>query len=132
MFVLRHVPTGTFYALSCDARQGLYHRLVCFEHHRDATRVANSLATYKHVNGRFPKPSNHVYLLPAERIRRQGVQDDIYVDSKEVDSDFLRTVTNNHLAILLVTDVSDPNVLRYRSFDRSEAVDVTAWNRRLR
>jgi hypothetical protein len=132
MFVLRHVPTATYYALSCDARSGLYHRLVCFEKHHDASQVANSLATYKHLHARFPKPSNHVYVLPSERISRQAVQEDVYIDHKDVDSDFLREITANHLAVLLVSGVSDANVLAYHSFEPSDAVDVDGWNRRLR
>ena len=132
MFVLRHVPTGTFYALSCDAKNGLHHRLVCFEHHGDAMRVANSLATHKHVHRSFPKPCNHVFVLPTDALTRQAIQEDIYVDSKEPNSDFMVQASANDLAVLLVTGVTEPCAIRYRAFERDGGMDIEAWNRRLR
>ncbi len=132
MFVLRHVPTGTLYALSCDARRGLYHRLVCFDRQEDAVRVANSLATYKHVHQSFPRPSNHVFVLPAQRLSRQAIQEDLQLDWKEPADDLLTWASANELAVLLVTEVTEASAIRYRAFDRRGGMDIEAWNRRLR
>lgn len=132
MFFLRHMPTATYYSLTNDIRNSLHHRIVCFEKYEDALHVGNSLATHKHRHATFPRSTNNVYMLQKKEITRDALHEEIYVDSKELDSDFMKSITANQLAILFVIHISHSNKLHFRSFEKSDDVDIDSLNKRLK
>jgi hypothetical protein len=131
MFFLRHMPTSTYYSLTSDNRSSLHHKIVCFEKYEDALHVGNSLATHKHRNASFPKSTNSVFILSKKEITRDALHEDIYVDSKDHDSDFVKSITSNQLAILLIIHISSSNKLHFRSFERTNDIDIELLNKRL-
>lgn len=131
MFFLRHMPTSTYYSLTSDNGDKLHHKIVCFEHYEDAIHVGNSLATHKHKHAVFPRQANNVYMLSKKEITRDALHEDIYIDSKEFDSDFMKSITANHLAILYVIHISNSNQLHFRSFEKSDEIDIDELNKLL-
>ena len=131
MFFLRHLPTGTYYTLTCESRRDLHHKIVCFRRYEDAAHIGDSLATYKHIHSTFPRSTNHVYMLSKIQLTRNALNEDIYVDFKDIDSDFVKSLNNNQLAMLFVTQITPQNELHYQSFEPNTEVDVHALNKRL-
>jgi hypothetical protein len=131
MFFLRHLPTGTYYTLTCDQRRNLHHKVVCFERYEDAVHIGDSLATYKHINSAFPKSSNHVYILSKFRITRHAMHEEIYIDFNDFESDFVKSLNSNQLSMLFVTQITPQNELHYHSFEPCSEVDLNTLNKRL-
>jgi hypothetical protein len=129
MYLLRHLDSSRYYAVTNDSKNLLRHKIVCFERYEDAIRVGNSIATYKHKNNRHMPISNKVYLIPKEYVSRDAFHEDIFVDHHEMDGDFMRKVVEHNIAIMYINHVSESGIIHSQSIEQySEVLNIITLN----
>jgi hypothetical protein len=129
MYLLRHLESARYYALTDDSGKNIRHKIVCFERYEDAIRVGDSIATYKHKNNRHLPISNKVYLISKNEVTRDAFHEDIFVDLHEMDSDFIKKIVKHNIALMYINRVGEINTIHSQSIGNyDEMLDITTLN----
>ena len=86
MYMIRHIPTKTYYGLMND--QGKY-SLVGFKKEADAKYVADCIASYKYTNEVFPPPDQKVYLMDRHLLKSDAEEEALWVEDHMNNMSFL-------------------------------------------
>jgi hypothetical protein len=104
MFVLRHLPTQTYYGIrECE---GARFKILAFTKYEHADQIGKSLATFHHVHNKNPPIETICYMPPHFRIR-DGLDSDIWIAS--VNNENLNHFNQYNLDVMIINDIMDHN-----------------------
>ena len=122
MYMIRHIPTKTYYGLT--DRDGKY-SLVGFKRKEDAKYVADSIATYKRMHQRFPTSGERVCLMSKSMIKNTMEDESLWVEDHTNNMSFLYNLGKHNMDFQIVDEIDLSNDYSFQVRGRTLEIDFS-------
>lgn len=122
MYMIRHIPTKTYYGLTDT--DGKY-SLVGFKRKEDAKYVADSIATYKHMHKRFPTSGERVCLMSKSMIKNTMEDESLWVEDHTNNMSFLYNLGKHNMDFQIVDEIDTSNDYSFQVRGRTLEIDFS-------